>query len=153
MSSLPLLSTITEGQLFPTWDSLKYAIHSWAVLGAFTTYIYDKTPRVADYRCRRGRDLSCPWRVRAIIPRGYSEIRVTIVHPGHICHTAGGSSSAANSVDWLVERIPLHTTVTNTTPGPSLGEVIRVNYGVEVRPGQIERARERLNGSILDTHR
>lgn len=74
-----------EGDVFNSFEALRYAINAWALRDKFLSRCHKKDTSRAIYVCRYHAK-GCQWRVRANVSRDNPEhIVVTVVQPGHSC--------------------------------------------------------------------
>ncbi len=74
-----------EGNVYPDFESLRYAINAWALRDKFLSRVHKKDSTRVIYNCRQHAS-GCEWRVRANVSRDNErDVVVSIVRPTHTC--------------------------------------------------------------------
>jgi MuDR family transposase len=150
MAAITTLKDIRQGAIFATWDALKLALNSWAIRDKFTYRTPKKTPGAATYTCKEAPE--CPWKIRVSrLPEGV--IRVIEISEIHTCLGGSERGGAASQIAWLIEAIPQHLLVRQSTKSQDLIDCVRLQYGEIITYQQAHRTRAALLEDALGDHR
>jgi hypothetical protein len=150
MAAISAPNEYCDEAIFATWDALKLALNSWAIRDKFTYRTAKKTPKTAIYICKEAPQ--CTWKTRVFrLPEGV--IQVKEIAGIHTCLGGPSKFGGASHITWLIEAIPQHLSVRQSTKPQDLVDCVRLHYGEIINYKQAQRTRAALLEDALGDHR